>query len=44
MKHPGVVQSMQLILAGDIEGAERALVAIADNESVHALVAVLDGM
>ena len=44
MKHPVVVQSMQLILAGDIEGAERALVAIAEDEGDHALVAVLDEM
>ena len=44
MKHPVVIESLQLILAGDIEGAERALVAIAETEGDHALVAVLDQM
>jgi len=44
MKHPVVVESMQLILAGDIKGAERALVAIADQEGDNALVEVLDEM
>ncbi len=44
MKHPVVIESLQLILAGDIEGAERALVAIAEEEGDHALVAVLDQM
>lgn len=40
--HPLVVTSSQLILAGDIEGAEQALVALADEEGDHALVRVLD--
>jgi hypothetical protein len=42
MNHPVVVESLQLILAGDIAGAERALVAVADDEGDQALVAVLD--
>ncbi len=40
--HPLVVQSAQLILAGDIQGAESALVAIADQQGDSALVAILD--
>jgi len=42
--HPVVLKSSQLILAGDIAGAERALVAIADQEGDHALVSILDDM
>lgn len=40
--HPVVLKSSQLILAGDISGAEQALVAIADQEGDHALVCILD--
>lgn len=42
--HPVVLKSSQLILAGDIVGAERSLAAIADDEGDHALVSVLDEM
>jgi hypothetical protein len=42
--HPVVLKSSQLILAGDIAGAEQALVAIADEQGDHALVSVLDEM
>jgi hypothetical protein len=42
--HPLVVQSSKLILAGDIAGAERTLVAVADAHGDHALVALLDEM
>ncbi|MFZ2854245.1 MAG: hypothetical protein WAZ34_09050 [Rhodocyclaceae bacterium] len=42
--HPVVLKSSQLILAGDIEGAETALVEIADRHGDHALVAILDDM
>lgn len=40
--HPAVLRSSQLILAGDIVGAEQALVAIADDEGDQALVSVLE--
>lgn len=40
--HPVVLKSSQLILAGDIAGAEHALVAIADQHGDLALVAILD--
>jgi len=40
--HPVVLKSSQLILAGDIIGAENALVAIADQHGDHALVSILD--
>jgi len=42
--HPVVLKSSQLILAGDIAGAERALVAVADQHGDHALVSLLDDM
>ena len=42
--HPVVLKSSQLILAGDIEGAENALVAIADQHGDTALVSILDEM
>jgi len=42
--HPVVLKSSQLILAGDIAGAESALVAIADEHGDHALVSILDDM
>ena len=42
--HQIVLRSAELILAGDIAGAERALVAVADQNGDHALVAVLDEM
>ncbi|MDP2028853.1 MAG: hypothetical protein Q8K12_04380 [Thiobacillus sp.] len=40
--HPVVLKSSQLILAGDIVGAENALVDIADQHGDHALVSILD--
>jgi hypothetical protein len=40
--HPVVFKSSQLILAGDISGAERELVAVADQDGDHALVSILD--
>lgn len=40
--HPVVIKSSQLILAGDIIGAEQALVAVADEDGDHALVSILD--
>jgi len=42
--HPVVLKSSQLILAGDIVGAERTLVAVADQHGDHALVSLLDDM
>jgi hypothetical protein len=42
MTHPVVQQTIKLILAGDVAGAEHALVAIADEEGDDALVAILD--
>ena len=42
--HQIVLRSSELILAGDIAGAERALVAVADQQGDHALVSVLDEM
>jgi len=42
--HPVVLKSSQLILAGDIAGAEKALVAVADQEGDHALVSLLDDL
>lgn len=40
--HPVVLKSSQLILAGDIAGAEHALATIADEQGDHALVEILD--
>ncbi len=42
--HQVVLRSAELILAGDIAGAERALVAVADQNGDHALVSILDEM
>lgn len=42
MTHPVVQVTSQLILAGDLAGAEQALVSIADTEGDSALVSVLD--
>jgi hypothetical protein len=42
--HPVVLKSSQLILAGDIAGAEHALATIADEHGDHALVSILDEM
>jgi hypothetical protein len=42
--HPVVLKSSQLILAGDIAGAENALATIADEHGDHALVSILDEM
>lgn len=42
MTHPVVIKTSQLILAGDVKGAETALATIADNEGDEALVEVLD--
>ena len=42
MHYPALVKAQSLILAGDIVGAESALVALADEEGDHALVLALD--
>ena len=42
--HQIVLRSAEMILAGDIAGAERALVAVADQSGDHALVSILDEM
>ncbi|HQT31662.1 MAG TPA: hypothetical protein PLE48_12520 [Thiobacillus sp.] len=42
--HPVVLKSSQLILSGDIVGAERTLVAVADQHGDHALVSLLDDL
>lgn len=42
--HPAVLKSSQLIFSGDIAGAEKALVAIADLEGDRALISLLDQM
>ena len=42
MKHPVVLKTSQLILAGDVKGAETALANIADSEGDDALVEVLN--
>ena len=42
--HQVVLRSSELIQAGDIDGAERALVAVADQAGDHALVSILDEM
>lgn len=42
MTHPAVIKTAQLVLAGDLAGAEQALVEVADTEGDHALVALLD--
>ncbi len=42
--HPVLSNATRLILAGDIAGAERALVKIAEEEGDHALVAVMDDL
>jgi len=42
MAHPVVIRTSQLILAGDIKGAEKALTAIAESDGDEALVEVLN--
>ncbi|SDO00825.1 hypothetical protein SAMN05216303_101264 [Rhodoferax sp. OV413] len=42
MHYPAIVKAQNLILAGDIVGAESALVELADEEGDHALVLALD--
>ncbi len=42
MTHPVVLKTSQLILAGDVKGAETALATIADTEGDDALVEILD--
>lgn len=42
MTHPVVIKTSQLILAGDLKGAEMALANIADTEGDDALVTVLN--
>ena len=42
MTHPVVLKTSQLILAGDLQGAEKALVEIADSEGDYALVEVMN--
>ena len=40
--HPTVIKTAELVLAGDLEGAERALANFADQEGDTALIALLD--
>jgi hypothetical protein len=42
MTHPVVIKTSQLILAGDVKGAETALSTLADTEGDEALVTVLN--
>ena len=42
MMHPTVIKTAELVLAGDLEGAERALANYADQEGDTALIALLD--
>lgn len=42
MMHPAVIKTAQLVLAGDIMAAEKALVEVAEIEGDTALVALLD--
>lgn len=42
MSHPAVIKTAQLVLAGDLQGAEQALAEVAETEGDHALVALLD--
>lgn len=42
MTHPAVIKTAQLVLAGDLQGAEKALADIAETEGDMALVALLD--
>lgn len=42
MTHPAVIKTAQLVLAGDLQGAEKALANIAETEGDGALVALLD--
>jgi hypothetical protein len=42
MTHPVVIKTSRLILAGDLQGAEKALTAIAEAEGDEALVEVLN--
>jgi len=42
MTHPAVIRTSQLVLAGDLKGAEMALATIADTEGDEALVTVLN--
>jgi hypothetical protein len=42
MHYPAVIKAQSLILAGDIVGAEAALVELADEEGDHALVLAMD--
>ena len=42
MHYPAIIKAQSLILAGDIIGAEAALVELADEEGDHALVLALD--
>ena len=44
MTHPAIIKATSLIQAGDIVGAEGALVALAETEGDGALVEVLDEM
>lgn len=42
MTHPAVIKTAQLVLAGDLQGAENALANVAETEGDTALVALLD--
>ena len=44
MSNELIVKAAALISAGDIEGAEYALVSLVESEGDHALVAVLDDL
>ena len=42
MTHPAVIKTAQLVLAGDLQGAEKALAHVADTEGDNALIELLD--
>ena len=42
LTHPAIIKTSALVNAGDLAGAERTLMAIAEHEGDHALVTVLD--
>lgn len=42
MTHPAIIKTSALVNAGDLAGAERTLMAIAEHEGDHALVTVLE--
>ena len=44
MTLPAIIEAQNLIMAGDIAGAEHALVSIADTQGDRALVRALDDL